>query len=151
MKKSILSMAACIMVLVMFSSFTMVSTESFKTSKASALSKSPVTFLTSATSISESPTGFIFLGTVTATGAINASGTYWMDVEFHGKSALHCVLVLTLPNGTITMRMNCNMMTGLGRWQVLDGTGSYQTLKGQGPLVMPNDIEEILTGTVSGL
>ncbi len=86
-------------------------------------------------------------GIVETTGAINATGTYVMQVEFLGN-ALHCDLVLTLPAGTITIRMLCNMVTFNGQWQIRAGTGAYQNLKGNGRLVMPNDTDEILTGTV---
>ena len=64
--------------------------------------------------------------------------------------ALHCIFLITFPNGTITIRMNCNMVTFNGVWQVLDGTGAYSNLKGNGSLIMPNDNDEILTGTVRG-
>src|SRR5215208_5238669 len=86
MKNSILTMSACILGLIILSSFTMVSPESFKTSKATSPSKGPVTFHTSTTSVVPSPTGVTLFGTVTATGAIQSSGTYEMDVQFIGKA-----------------------------------------------------------------
>ncbi len=89
-------------------------------------------------------------GTVEVSGAFNATGTLEMQIEFLGN-AIHCNLVLTLPAGTITIRMNCNGVTFNGVWQILEGTGAYQNLKGNGSLVMPNDLDEILTGTVRGL
>ena len=105
--------------------------------------KQPVTFHTTATG----GEGNTFTGIVTATGGINAAGTYVMTVEFLGM-ALHCTLYLQFPNGTITIRMNCNMVTFNGRWQVLSGTGAYQNLKGNGSLIMPDDIHEVLTGHI---
>ena len=107
------------------------------------LQKQPVTFLTSATGFD----GDTFTGNVTATGAINQTGTYVMPVTFLG-TAIHCTLVTTFPDGTLTMRMNCNMKTGDGRWKILEGSGRYHRAKGEGPLVMPNDTEEILTGSI---
>lgn len=93
--------------------------------------------------------GSTYFGTVTATGAFQAAGTYEMPTEVHGM-ALHCTFLITFPNGTITIRMNCNMVTFNGAWQVLKGTGAYSNLKGNGSLIMPNDDDEILNGTVRG-
>lgn len=105
--------------------------------------KAPVTFFTTATSAD----GSTYYGTVVASGAIDASGKYVMPTEIHGM-ALHCLLLIEFPDGTITIRMNCNMRTGNGRWQVLEGTGVYAELRGNGSLVMPNETDEILTGTL---
>ena len=93
--------------------------------------------------------GSTYFGTVIISGAFNAVGTYEMPTQVHGM-ALHCTFNLTFPNGTITIRMNCNMVTFDGVWKVLDGTGAYSNLKGEGSLVMPNDDDEILNGTVRG-
>ena len=149
MKKSTISfflIAACTIAFFMISSFETIPSTS--TSKALTFGKEdPVVFSGSVTS---SDGGSTYYGPVTATGAINASGTFVMPAEVHGM-ALHCIFVLTFPQGTITIRMNCNMVTSNGQWNVLDGTGAYQNLKGGGSLVMPNENDEILTGTVSGL
>ena len=93
--------------------------------------------------------GSTFFGTVTTTGAFEAEGTYEMPTEVLGN-ALHCTFLLTFPNGTITIRMNCNLVTFNGVWKVLGGTGAYANLKGNGSLIMPNDDDEILTGSVRG-
>ena len=93
--------------------------------------------------------GSTFFGTAITTGAFEAVGSYEMPTEVHG-SALHCVFMITFPNGTVTIRMNCNMVTFNGVWKVLEGTGAYANLKGNGSLIMPNDDDEILTGTVRG-
>ena len=90
--------------------------------------------------------GSTYFGTVVVSGAFNASGTYVMPAELLGN-ALHCIFELTFPNGTITIRMNCNMVTFLGRWQILNGTGAYRTLNGGGSLTMPGDDEDLI-GTV---
>jgi len=94
--------------------------------------------------------GSTYYGTVTATGAFQASGFFEMPTEVHGM-ALHCTFLLTFPKGTITIRMNCNMQTFNGVWKILDGTGAYRNLKGGGSLIMPNDNDEILNGTVRGM
>ncbi|WP_210465367.1 hypothetical protein [Rufibacter roseolus] len=106
--------------------------------------KEPIVFNTIATS-SE---GSTYFGTVAVSGGINATGTYVMPTETLGM-ALHCTLILTLPEGSITIRMNCNMKTSEGQWKILAGSGSYQNLEGGGSLVMPDDIREILTGSIS--
>jgi len=107
----------------------------------------PVTIHTSITGVQ--PDGTTFTGTVSIIGAISQSGTFVMQTEAIGM-ALHCNLVLELPDGTLTIRMNCNMSTLNGRWKILSGTGSYDNTKGEGSLVMPVLTEEILIGVVSG-
>ena len=147
MKKAILTVA-----LITIGLFTVLTLTSFNyntvtkenSSQLAVLNKRvPITFFTSATSAEAST----YFGIVEASGGINKSGTYVMPTEVHGM-ALHCLLIITFPDGTITIRMNCNMKTGNGRWQVLEGTGVYAELEGNGPLVMPNETDEILTGTL---
>ncbi len=143
MKKSIISIpviGAFIMAFITMSSFKNVPSAS--ASKAPSSSQSITIFATTTSS-----EGSTYFGPVTLSGAINASGSYIMSTEVLGM-ALHCNFVLTLPNGTITIRMLCNLVTFNGQWQILGGTGTYQTLKGNGSLVMPNDSDEILTGVV---
>jgi hypothetical protein len=146
MKRSIISIpiiATCMMLFFMMSGF--------KTTPSGDLSKpqnfnsgSSITILSSNTTTSDNVT---YVGNVQLTGAINASGTYTMPTEVLGM-ALHCTFFLTLPQGTITIRMLCNMHTLNGRWTVLNGTGAYQNLSGGGSLTMPG-IEELLVGTVN--
>jgi len=140
MKKSLISLsiiAICMMAFFMMSSF--------KTSSSADPSNSagPITILSSNTTSSD---GVTYVGNVQLTGAINASGTYVMPTEVLGM-ALHCTFILNLPQGTITIRMLCNMHTLNGRWTVLAGTGAYQNLQGGGSLTMPG-IEELLEGTI---
>lgn len=148
MKRSIISIpiiATCMM------SFFMMS--SFKTAPSATLSKTQnfnsaasLTIISSNTSTLDNVNYF---GNVTLTGAINATGTYTMPTQVLGM-ALHCTFILELPQGTITIRMLCNMHTLNGRWTVLSGTGAYQNLRGGGSLFMPGT-EEVLVGTVRGL
>ena len=140
MKKSLISLsiiAICMMAFFMMSSF--------KTSSSADPSNSagPITILSSNTTSAD---GVTYVGNVQLTGAINASGTYIMPTEVLGM-ALHCTFILNLPQGTITIRMLCNMHTLNGRWTVLAGTGAYQNLQGGGSLTMPG-IEELLEGTI---
>jgi hypothetical protein len=140
MKKSLISLsiiAICMMAFFMMSSF--------KTSSSAVPSNSAgsITILSSNTTSSD---GVTYVGNVQLTGAINASGTYIMPTEVLGM-ALHCTFILNLPQGTITIRMLCNMHTLNGRWTILAGTGAYQNLQGGGSLTMPG-IEELLVGTI---
>ena len=148
MKRSIISMpfiAACIMAFFMMNSFKAIPSAS--ASKALTLDKAEAITIFATTTSAQ---GSTYYGPVTLSGAINATGTYVMPTEQHGM-ALHCLFVLSLPEGTITIRMNCNLVTSNGVWKILEGTGAYQNLKGGGSLVMPNDTDEVLTGTVRGL
>lgn len=92
---------------------------------------------------------YTFVGTVQIEGAITATGTYVMPIEFKGQT-YHCLVYITIPgHGTITVRENCSAVTMNGVWKVLAGTGHYVDLEGGGNLVMPDDIHEILTGGVT--
>lgn len=146
MKKSAISIffiGTCVILFFMMSSFR--TTPSTGLSKAQNISSgSSITIVSSNTTTSDNVN---YIGNVQLTGAINASGTYVMPTEVFGM-ALHCTFILTLPQGTITIRMLCNMQTLNGRWTVLAGTGAYQNLRGGGSLTMPG-IEEVLEGTVN--
>lgn len=141
MKRSIISMpfiAACII-----GFFTM---SSFKTIPSASKAEAITIFATSPTAI-----GTTFSGPVTISGAFDAKGSYEMPTQQIGM-ALHCLMVISIPQkGTITIRLNCNLVTFNGVWKILEGTGAYQNLTGGGSLVMPNDTDEVLTGTVRGL
>ena len=137
--------AACIISFFMMSSFKAIPSAS--ASNALTLDRAEAINIFATTSSAQ---GSTFFGPVTVSGAINASGTYVMPTQQHGM-ALHCLFVLSLPDGTISIRLNCNLVTSYGVWKILDGTGAYQNLKGGGSLVMPNDTDEVLTGTVRGL
>jgi len=146
MKKSIIAtsvIASCITICFLMTSFTKIPSASI----AHASGGGAVTFFASSPPDQLGP---VYTGPVDASGAINAIGTFVMPTEVHGM-ALHCVFDCTFPNGTITIRMNCNMVTFNGRWKVLGGTGKYSNLKGEGTLIMPNATDEVLTGVVSGL
>ena len=148
MKKSTISIpiiTICMMAFLMMSSFT--TSTSTAPSKAQNLnSKASLLIVSSNTTTSDN---INYVGNVQLTGAINASGSYTMPTEVFGM-ALHCTFILNLPQGTITIRMLCNMHTLNGRWTVLGGTGAYQNLRGGGSLFMPG-AEEVLEGTVTGI
>jgi hypothetical protein len=78
-------------------------------------------------------------GTVTATGALEFTGTNFMVVRSSGKSragAIHCTNSVVTPEGTFTILMDCQFTTVTGQWRITNGTGAYANLKGNGSLVM---------------
>ena len=89
-------------------------------------------------------------GTFTTTGALTTSGEATMDVglNFNGTRA-HCVVRLIAPDGTITIHQECVFATSppKGRWEIVNGTGAYANLKGNGSLLMPPDTED-MTGVI---
>jgi hypothetical protein len=103
-------------------------------------------------------------GTFTTSGALTISGTTTMHVDpnYNGIRA-HCVVMLTPSDGsgTITIDQECQFATsmpapyptgqGKGRWEIVDGTGAYANLNGNGSLTMPvvNGFnEEAMTGYI---
>lgn len=132
---------------IVFASFKEVDTATLKhgATKAMSLKMKAVSFFAHDAVILDD--GTTYTGTVTASGAITNSGTNIMYTEVLGM-ALHCTIIMTFPDGTLTIRMNCNMKTFNGRWKILEGTGAYATTKGEGSLIMPNDVDEVLTGFI---
>ena len=89
-------------------------------------------------------------GTFTASGGLVTSGNCSMNVNVIGYTA-HCVLVLEpSTGGTITIAMQCEFVTTpyKGRWEIVSGTGAYANLKGNGSLLMPDDITEAMEGFI---
>lgn len=70
-----------------------------------------------------------------ASGAINATGKWTMDVTVTGK-AFHCINTMTFRDGEIIALSNCNAVTMKGNWHILSGTGAYEGIKGNGSLMM---------------
>jgi hypothetical protein len=89
-------------------------------------------------------------GTFTTSGALNISGTTTMDINLNVNAIrAHCVIVLTAPDGTITIHQECVFATNppQGRWEIVSGTGAYANLKGNGSLTMPPNTEA-MTGVI---
>jgi hypothetical protein len=94
-------------------------------------------------------------GTVTATGALEFTGTNFMDIRASGKSrvsTIHCTNSVETPDGTFTILMDCQFATSTGQWRIVNGTGAYTGLKGNGSLTMyvdeqGRDVED-LTGRI---
>jgi hypothetical protein len=108
-------------------------------------------FTTGWRSFSPNKPGSVFIkivgipeGTVTATGALEFTGTNFMVVRPSGKShvsAIHCTNSVVTPEGTFTILMNCQFATTTGQWRITNGTGAYTNLKGNGALVMYSNEE----------
>jgi hypothetical protein len=84
------------------------------------------------------------LGTFTASGALNVSGSAEMLVGLNNNGIRgHCIVTLTAPNGTITIHQECQFGSNppKGRWEIVSGTGAYANLKGNGSLLMPPNTE----------
>jgi len=84
------------------------------------------------------PTAVTFIltkGSLTITGAIEASGTYTMIPVVQTGHAFHCTNNLVTPQGTITALTNC-YDNSIGTWRIVSGTGAYANLQGNGTLVM---------------
>ena len=78
-------------------------------------------------------------GTFTTNGAIETSGDIVMDM-YPNVSGIrsHFVLTLVSSNGTITIHQNCvfSNLSSKGNWKIVNGTGAYTNLKGNGSVLM---------------
>lgn len=82
------------------------------------------------------PVTFVLVrGTLTISGAIEASGTYTMNPVIQTGRSYHCTNNLVTPLGTITALTNC-YDNSTGTWRIVSGTGAYANLQGNGRLVM---------------
>ena len=84
------------------------------------------------------------LGTFTASGALNISGSAEMVIGLNNNGIRgHCIVILTAPNGTITIHQECQFASNpaKGRWEIVSGTGAYANLQGNGSLTMPPNTE----------
>ncbi len=104
---------------------------------------------------SKTPTkvGATFYGTFTSTGGLNISGTSVMDVQLTTDSSF-CHDALTTSGGTFTMLLDCSRSNMTGHWKIVNGTGVYASIHGNGPLTMmfpPNVPADVLViETITG-
>ena len=87
-----------------------------------------------------------FTGPITTTGNLIPPGEGSMYVNSFGN-VFHCIITLITSEGTITIRELCNKTTFMGEWQIVDGTGAYVNLRGNGKVMMPRG-QEVLEGTI---
>jgi hypothetical protein len=82
------------------------------------------------------------VGTFTAESEIfpsgMATGTFTMVPTRLGQ-ALHCTIDLATPYGEINAVMECNEMTMLGNWHIVDASGAYADVTGGGKVDMNSD------------
>lgn len=92
----------------------------------------------------------VLTGYFTTSGALDITGDAEMTIgpKADGKVA-HCIVELTTPEGNITIRQECEFSTdpARGSWQIVEGTGAYENLKGNGSLLMPPNTEA-MTGKI---
>jgi hypothetical protein len=95
-------------------------------------------------------------GTWTATGLVEASGTYTETFSFAGET-IHGQKVLVGPAGTIVLEIRdivvwrdaCNAGFKAGSWQIAAATGAYARLKGGGePGTTAESFGDLCTGHV---
>jgi len=80
----------------------------------------------------------------------DVAGTFTTSVGFNTDGIrAHCVVTLIAPDGIIIIHQECQFATSppKGRWEIVSGTGAYANLRGNGPLLMPDD-EEAMTGVI---
>jgi len=87
-----------------------------------------------------------FTGPVTTTGDLIPPGEGSMFVNSFGN-VFHCIITLVTSEGTLTIREECNKTTFMGQWQIVEGTGAYVNLRGNGIVMMPRGFE-ILEGVI---
>ena len=95
-------------------------------------------------------------GTWTGTGPVDDAGTYRETFRFPGET-IHAEKVLLGSKGTIVLRVQarvvwlspCTVAFEAGSWQVADGTGAYQRLKGGGtPALTADSSGNVCTGAI---
>jgi len=99
-----------------------------------------------------------FTGTWSASGGISDSGTLTEPTNFRVDDQVHIVRVDTGSKGTITLVIHVSLtvepdgtVVGIGPWAVIDGTGAYAELHGQGTghsVVVKGVVTDTLTGSV---
>jgi len=87
-----------------------------------------------------------FTGPITTTEDFIPPGQGSMYVNSFGN-VFHCVITLVTSEGTIRIREECNKSTFMGQWQIIDGSGAYANLRGNGKVMMPRGFE-VLEGVI---
>ena len=87
-----------------------------------------------------------FTGPITTTADVIPPGEGSMFVNSFGN-VFHCIITLITSEGTLTIREECNKTTFMGQWQIMEGTGAYVNLRGNGKVMMPRGFE-VLEGVI---
>lgn len=78
-----------------------------------------------------------FIGTFTAHGGIETSGTFAMEAHFSSDGHFaHCSQTFKASRGTFTAISDCEFFHNTGTWYLIGGTGRYKHLQGNGKLIM---------------
>ena len=95
-------------------------------------------------------------GTWAGAGFVDDAGTFTQTFRFAGET-IHDEKVLVGSRGTIVIRVQavvvwlspCTATFKAGSWQIVDGTGAYERLKGGGtPATVPGSFGDICTGAI---
>jgi len=87
-----------------------------------------------------------YTGPITTTEDLIPPGQGSMYVNSFGD-VFHCTITLVTSEGTLNIREECNKATFMGQWQIIDGTGAYVNLRGNGKVMMPRGFE-VLEGII---
>jgi len=87
-----------------------------------------------------------FTGPISTTGDLISPGQGSMYVNSF-RNVFHCIITLVTFEGTLKIREECNKTTFMGQWQIVDGTGAYVNLRGNGKVMMPRGFE-VLEGNI---
>src|SRR5206468_3392244 len=91
------------------------------------------------TSVGIPPAPVLKTGTFVASPELGDTGTYVMYVRYFGASldSIHCNTVFTPIGGDeFTMGSKCSIITFIGDWKILFGSGVYTNLRGNGSVTM---------------
>jgi hypothetical protein len=94
-------------------------------------------------------------GTWTATGVVEATGTYIETFRFAGET-IHAEKVLVNSSGTIVLRTRalvvwldaCTATFRAGSWQIAEATGAYAGLRGGGTPLATSSYGNVCSGNV---
>jgi opacity protein-like surface antigen len=90
-------------------------------------------------------------GTWAGAGFVDDAGTYTETFRFAGRT-IHAKKVLVGSKGTIVLRVEavvvwlspCTVAFEAGNWRIVDGSGSYERLKGGGaPALTPDSVGDV--------
>jgi len=87
-----------------------------------------------------------FTGPIITTGDLIPPGEGSMYVNSFGN-VFHCTITLVTSEGTLNIREECNKTTFIGQWQIMEGSGAYVNLRGNGKVMMPRGFE-VLEGVI---
>lgn len=109
------------------------------------------TTTTTLTAVTISPTHVLKTGTFVGSHELGDTGNYVMDIKFYGAKldSIHCnTIFMPLAGDEFTAGSKCSIVTNLGLWKILFGSGIYENLRGNGSVTMIPG-HEMVTGKIS--